>query len=177
MLMEPFYDLMIQSVERLSEGTNFSFLEAEADLGIPIDQRVDIERRLMWLTAYRSFMDQPWMGIGYMNIVDIFEDAYGWPVTSHGLITTLLAETGVIGFLLFVPILYAFFARISRAIRLRVGSDDVRFYKACRDSMIGVLFVGLFHQVQQSQLLFILLGWGYALSASTRKGPTRVEGK
>jgi hypothetical protein len=155
-------DNILQFADRFLEKTSFSYLDAEDDLRRSGEERTDFERRLVWLTAHRSFSDNPFVGIGYMNIGSRFEGNYGWYASSHGLVTTLLGETGLLGTILFLWVIFAFFTRIAAAIRLSEDAKEVKFYKACRSAMVCLLIWGLFHQIQQTQLFYVILAWGYA---------------
>jgi len=54
-----------------------------------------------------------------------------------------------------------FFKRINSATFRSMNERS--FYSTCKLTMLGMLLLGLFHQVDQSQALFVLLAWGYAL--------------
>ncbi len=123
----------------------------------------DLERRLLWLISYEAFVEHPVVGVGYGGIGDRFDDAFGYVMTSHGFVTTLLGETGILGTILFLLVMLGYFRRIGRAIRAGVSDEKATsFLRASRAAMIGILVIGLFHQVYQDQIFYILLAWGYA---------------
>ncbi len=157
-------EFLQKSIERFQVGMDLSFLDAESAIRLPAIERIDLDRRLMWLTSYNSFVENTILGVGYMNIGRIFLENYGWYIVSHGIVTTLLGETGLIGTLLFSWVLLRYFRRISISIRIAQSGEEAEFQIVCRCSMLCLLFSGLFHQLLQDQLFYILLAWGSALN-------------
>ena len=154
---------------RLQHATTFSFMDAEEEFQHPEMKGEDLERRMMWFVAYQGFVEHPIEGIGYGGINSRFDDTFGYEVPSHGFVTTLLAETGLLGTVLFLFVMTGYFVRLGRGLKQSSTYEQRTFLKASRASMIGMLFVGLFHQVYQDQIFFILLAWGYASPERNRR--------
>ena len=127
----------------------------------PADVQVDIERRLQLFISLESFLNHPMLGAGYQSTYVIIRNQFGREVSAHGLPSTLLGETGLVGTALFVWMIARFFKRINSATFRSMNERS--FYSTCKLTMLGMLLLGLFHQVDQSQALFVLLAWGYAL--------------
>jgi hypothetical protein len=81
----------------------------------------------------------------------------------------LLGETGLVGTMIFMWMIIRFFRRVNAQSRVASADEKDGFLATCRLTMVGILLLGLFHQVDQSQLLFVLLAWGY--SGDTRQAP------
>jgi O-antigen ligase len=129
----------------------------------PSTARIDIERRLQLFIALRSFLGHPILGGGYQSTYAIIREQFGWEVSAHGLPSTLLGETGLLGTALFIWMIGRFFKRI-RVLKISGAAERAPgFYSTCKLTMLGMLLLGMFHQVDQSQALFVLLAWGYAL--------------
>ncbi len=162
---------------RFGSGTDLTFLNAEDELSKSVEVQVDSGRRLMWLVAYRCFTENPIQGVGYMNIGEIFYNRYGWTVVSHGIVTTVFGELGLIGALFYGIMIYYFYKKVNYAIRIGGDTGIHNFLKSCRISMTCTLMLGLFFQIQQSQVFFIILGWGLAISDRLSQNPSMDQNK
>jgi len=78
-------------------------------------------RFLLWGSAWQIFLDYPIMGIGYDNFVELSATTHFFPILQalgegshqvHNIYLQLLAETGIIGFLVFVALVFAIFRKI-----------------------------------------------------------------
>ena len=63
-----------------------------------------------------------------------------------------------------------FFRAIRRASKATHDAIQLEFLATCKLAMLGTLLLGLFHQVDQTPPLYILLAWGYG-SASAYQPP------
>jgi hypothetical protein len=105
------------------------------------------------------------LGIGYMNILESSRQATGRSSSLHNMYMTFLLEGG----LPCVAIVLLLAWRHARALQTRVRfplDDQERDYaKALALASVGVLLIGLVHQVQQSPAPFMLLALGAARGA------------
>ncbi len=170
MIFEQGREFLQKSAERFGMGMELSFFDAESALSSHPTERVDLDRRLMWLTTYNCFIENILLGVGYMNIGQIFLDNYGWFVVSHGIISTLFGETGLIGAGIFFGILTKYFYSVSCSIAECKTREESEFPKICCCSMLCIIFVGLFHQILQDQLFYTLLAVGFGLRDRLKLG-------
>jgi hypothetical protein len=144
-------------------GTSFSISSAVLDeMSKAPEDRVDIARRLQLFIALQSFVAHPLLGGGYQSTAAIIMSRFGWEVGAHGLPATLLGEMGLAGTAIFVWMIARFYRRINYA---RARTRDLRrrgFLSTCKLTMLGVLLLGLFHQIHEMPATFVLLAWGYA---------------
>ncbi len=160
-------DLMSRSFGRFGAGsTNLDVSTALDELTRPRDEQTDIERRVALAVSFQSFLAHPIRGAGYFSTYAITGDLLPRPISAHGLPSTLLGETGLIGTLIFLWLIARYFRRLSRA-RAAAASPAVSaaergFLQTCLVAMAGALILGLVHQVDQTTWLYVLLAWGYA---------------
>jgi hypothetical protein len=103
------------------------------------------------------------LGIGYMNMVGHCRNETGKSESLHNMYMTFLLEGG----LPCVAIVVFLAWRHGRALRLSIataGSDEGAYSKALLLASVGLLPIGLFHQVQQTPALWLVLGLGAARS-------------
>jgi len=169
--MPSFREAFAHSVGRLSpSGTSLSVSSSILDeVAGSADAQVDTERRLQLFIAMQSFLSHPILGAGYESTYTIIHNEFGWEVSAHGLPSMLLGETGLVGTMIFMWMIIRFFRRVNAQSRVASADEKDGFLATCRLTMVGILLLGLFHQVDQSQLLFVLLAWGY--SGDTRQAP------
>ncbi|MDP9200810.1 MAG: O-antigen ligase family protein [Gemmatimonadota bacterium] len=159
-------DAFLHSLGRFSStSSQFSISSSILDeMARPAEGQVDIARRLQLFIALRSFLSHPLLGGGYQSTYAIISNQFGWEVSAHGLPSTLLGETGLVGTAIFIWMIVRFYRRIGSEASL--GSPhEIGFVSTCKLTMFGLLLLGLFHQVDQGQPLFVLLGWAYAMPA------------
>lgn len=166
-LVPTFRSGISQSIERLTSsgpvGTRLTISSTLLDeVKLPAEQRVDIERRLQLFVSAQSFLSHPLLGAGFQSTLAIIRNTVGWNVSAHGLPSTLLGETGLVGTTIFVWMIARFFRRINYAKSLTTNPQRADFYSTCKLTMLGILLLGLFHQVDQIPQTFVLLAWGYA---------------
>jgi hypothetical protein len=138
----------------------------------PQSGQVDIERRLQLFVAMQSFLQHPIIGAGYQSTYAIIRDQFGREIAAHGLPSTLLGETGLLGTAIFFWMIARFFRRINVHQSYALSEQERGFFGTCKLTMLAMLLFGLFHQSDQSPILFVLLAWGYALP-STREALSR----
>ena len=92
------------------------------------------DRMIIWRTAWDGFKDRPILGWGPENFLQVFDRYYqtelftptrgfgAWFDRAHSLIFDYLAETGVVGFLAFASIFFAFFWRFFRSQRQNLAT-------------------------------------------------------
>lgn len=160
-------DAITHSVSRLTTagpaGTSFSISSSlYQEAALPAEARVDIARRLQLFVSLQSFLSHPIFGAGFQSTLAIMRKQVGWEVSAHGLPSTLLGETGLVGTAIFVWMIARFFVRVNYARSLTRSASRSGFYSTCKLTMLGMLLLGMFHQIDQVPSLFVLLAWGYA---------------
>ena len=162
--------LMERSLGRLSTQTQLSVSSAMEDLSRPPEERTDIERRVALAVAMQSFIAHPLRGGGYYSTFAITGTLLPRPISAHGLPSTLLGETGLIGTMIFAWMIGRFFRRLARARRGPISESEYGFLQACIITMLGALLIGLLQQIDQTTWLYALLAGGYASSRPGVRG-------
>jgi O-antigen ligase len=121
---------------------------------------VDAERVWMFEQGWQAFTEHPLLGIGYDNISKRIEENYGPAITSHNLLLTLGAESGMPGSLIFIIMIVAFFKRVAWARRNQPVADK-GFHTACMASMAAALLSAMAHPLLALPLFYVLLGVGH----------------
>jgi hypothetical protein len=108
------------------------------------------------------------LGIGYMNMLEYSRQATGRSSSLHNMYMTFLLEGGLpcVAIVLFLA------WRHARALQMRMrfppDAEERDYAKALAIASVGVLLIGLVHQVQQSPAPFMLLALGAAGDAAER---------
>jgi hypothetical protein len=123
----------------------------------------EVERLAMFAEGFNAWYEHRWLGIGYENLAIYVEARHGFPVVSHNLLITLIAECGWPALLLFTAIIADFYRR-TRQVQQRAPSKEARdLATAARISMLGLLIGSMVHPLLHLQLFFVVLGIGAAL--------------
>jgi O-antigen ligase len=125
----------------------------------------------VWAPTMDSFLERPIRGVGFGVTYESILEPKGSELSSHSAHLSLLAEIGVIGYMLFLGIwMYPFVARLSRGDR--AGMDIY-----CR--VVLALNVALFaHQFFENSLMrygFHTFFWFYGLALVLRTGGIHKE--
>jgi O-antigen ligase len=154
-------------------------------------QLPDTEGRLtLWAVAWRMVEDQPLRGVGLGSFqtssvhyvlqpgpLTRSDQVIDTPKVTHNIYLQALAETGVVGLVLFIAVLGFPIACALRAARNfeRLGDSEMEIMaRALVAALAGVLAADFFASEQFSKLLWLLLGLGPALLAISLSGaPTR----
>ena len=137
--------------------------DVEHELALPAEQQVDVERRLQALVALQFFTANPLRGGGYMSTAAKTSDVYDREgLSAHGLPSTLLGETGLIGTALFIWIVSQSYRGMRHRLRQADSASERAFHRSVQLTLATMLFFGLFHQLHQIPSFFVLLGWGAA---------------
>jgi hypothetical protein len=163
--LPPVRGLMERGLSRFGPQTmRLSISSAMDELSRPPEERADIERRVSLAVAMQSFLAHPFRGGGYYSTMTITGDLLPRAISAHGLPSTLLGETGLIGTMIFAWIIVRFFRRLARARAGAISESEHGFLQACTITMLAALLLGLLQQVDQTIWLYVLLAWGYAAS-------------
>lgn len=133
------------------------FSEANAQHG----NYVDIERRLVTQVAIDSFDHSPIFGAGYMSTSYYVGELTHYDTSAHGLLTGLMAETGIVGTLLFV-IVCILTTKGYRARWRACVPEEKRWICLELLTFIAALVAGLFHQANHDFYLYLMIGGGLA---------------
>jgi O-antigen ligase len=118
-------------------------------------------------------------GIGYMNFMPLFGEGYDYSFESpqgkeqvgmslHNSFQTWALEGGVPCVVIVALLMWKYFSILKGRIRESKSEIETSCYKCFLIAMICLLVMGLFHQVQQMPILYILLGTVYALDEKRR---------
>jgi putative inorganic carbon (HCO3(-)) transporter len=151
--------------------------------GRQVDEFDQQTRLAAWAAARMMFLDHPVLGVGYGNYRSLYNDYI--PVArldeldAHNLYLQFLAETGIIGFLIFC-VLMAVFAW--NAIKLARHSDP--FYRLVGVGVGGALAGTLIHGMvdylfnaspQFGALFWLVLALGLVAFQDSRKNPEQAS--
>lgn len=151
-----------------------------------IDDFTAVSRLAIWGGAFTVFAHSPVFGIGFGNLRGLMGGLLnlpdGWTGDAHNLYLELLAETGVIGFVVFAfLIIYALRAAL---LRFRNAQDEFGglIGLAVFAAICGVLVHGtvdyLFHTTPQvTALFFLILGLLSAQASRHENGPAPSSSK
>jgi putative inorganic carbon (HCO3(-)) transporter len=147
-----------------------------------IDDFTAVSRLAIWGGAFTVFARSPWLGIGFGNLRALMGGLLnlpeGWTGDAHNLYLELLAETGVIGLVLF-SILIVFALRAALKQMRRAQNDFSKMIAvAVFAAICGVLVHGtvdyLFHTTPQvTALFFLVLGLLAAQGSVHKTEPNR----
>ena len=138
-------------------------------------EAVDIDRRLQAFVALETFLADPALGDGYMNTYMKVQDRFQREVSAHGLPFTLLAETGLVGTVLFLLMVASCYRALRRAAQGAASLRERGFMLTLTLTLTVLLLFGLFHQVHQNPTFHVLLGWGYAVAIAARPPRTAAS--
>lgn len=149
--------------ERIS---NMRHLQSTETLG-QADSSAE-QRFLIWRVASRVIKDNPVIGVGFgaypsANSVYVGQSrelafAAGKRDT-HSMYLNVLAETGVIGLVLFGGIIVSTLLLLSRAIRQMksAGMDELIQFVALRAAFVGFLFAAIFGTVHRVSFMYLFI--------------------
>lgn len=124
---------------------------------IPGEPHDPTRERLDELVAAR-FMDVQPFGIGYNTSGYFFELSYGYFTPLHNIYQIWIFEGGVFCALIMLGVLIRHFLALRRA-RLSAFDHEHEILARClMFATMGVLLVGIFHQMHQGPLLYAVLG-------------------
>jgi len=156
--------------------SRITYLDIAIDSNVIEAEKPDVLRWLIHAEAISLYKDNSIMGIGYMNFMPWFGDKYNIVTESgdgkeivgmnlHNTYQTWLLEGGLPCVVLVFMLLRRYFNIISRNIKTDKNNYNRAYFKLLAISMVCVLIEGLFHQIHQAPVFFILLGLVLALNS------------
>ena len=127
----------------------------------------------------RLLYKKNWLiGIGYMNFMPWFGNTYNYTslntrgkeivgMNLHNIYQTWALEGGLPCLIIVILLLWNYFKILIKKIRLSEKDFEKSYYKLLLIMMICLLVEGLFHQINQAPVFFILMGIVYALKYKT----------
>ncbi len=116
-----------------------------------------------WSEGLQMLMHRPIFGVGYHQ----FTQHHNY--TAHNSFVLCFAETGLIGYFLWLGLILLIFKQLTRAIALApAGSDGQRWAAALRTAMLGFFTCAVFLSRAYEPGLFILLGIAAAAAYCAR---------
>jgi putative inorganic carbon (HCO3(-)) transporter len=145
-----------------------------------IDDYTEVTRLAVWAGACSVFAGSPVMGIGFGNLRSVLASFIDLPddfiIDAHNLYLELLAETGIVGFLIFALLIFVALRRAWRLLRDRHDELNPIVGFAALAAVIGVLVHGgvdyMFHTSPQFSAMFFLI-LGLLNAAERRHTPIR----
>ncbi len=129
------------------------------------------DRIVMWETGWRMFKDRPFLGHGLGTFMNVFSGYkpknYPWIVYAHNCYLQIIAETGVVGLLIF---LWFAFVLIKDTIFKLIKCGD-KFLKAFLIGLIGGILAYLVHSFFDTNLYSLplaVLFWAFAGLAAAK---------
>jgi hypothetical protein len=131
-----------------------------------------------------SLYQANWLfGIGYMNFMPWFGERYSFSFETangkeiigmnlHNVYQTWAVEGGLACLVIVALVLWKYFSILRRRIKQSKNDWERAYYKLLIIGMICLLVEGLFHQVHQTPVLFMLLGIVYALDDRSKRRTT-----
>lgn len=161
-----------------SSSTSFNIGASVLDeFNLPIDERVDFDRRLTTFTAIQAFLDSPAFGKGYWSVYQMHRSDYGVELSAHGLIPGTLGELGIVGIVIFFMMVWRVMARAFTSVKMGSSVDSMTVHFLI--GMLSLLMLGIFHQTIESPFfglaLALLMGLGcrrYKLSSGKQLART-----
>jgi O-antigen ligase len=125
-------------------------------------------RMQLWTAAIRMFVSHPITGVGWMNFTGQATSFIDWrddpPAHAHNIYLSFLAETGIVGFLLFfVPI----------AVVMKKSAKVARSSTACLAGLLGIvvfLVQGLVEVTIEAPQTMLVFGVALGLACRSRFG-------
>jgi O-antigen ligase len=151
-----------------------------------IDDFTTVSRLAIWGGAFTVFAQSPMLGTGFGNLRSLMGGLLnlpdGWTGDAHNLYLELLAETGLIGFMVFIFLMiYALRTAVKQFRKTRDEFGRIIGIAAFA-AICGVLVHGtvdyLFHTTPQvTALLFLVLGLLSAQASRTKRVHPNVEAR
>lgn len=143
-----------------------------------IDDFTTVSRLAIWSGAFTVFARSPLLGTGFGNLRALMGGLLnlpdGWTGDAHNLYLELLAETGVIGFVVFGLLIVLALRTALRRLRNAQNDFNRMVAVAVFSAICGVLVHGtvdyLFHTTPQATALFFLVLGLQSAQGSIREG-------
>jgi hypothetical protein len=142
-------------------------------------EEIDVVRWAIFADAISLFQTNWMFGIGYMNFMPWFGDEYSYRfedvrdrevvgMSLHNSFQTWALEGGLPCLAIVTLLLWKYFGILRRRITQSESNIEKAYYKTYSIAMICSLIMGLFHQIHQTPVFYILLGSVYALGGKKR---------
>jgi len=151
-----------------------------------VDEFTEFGRLAAWQAAATLFLDHPFLGIGYGNFRFVSSElvpvALPGTLEAHNLYLQLLAETGLVGFLVFATVIGAFFFFSLRVIREQDLLCRIIAFGVC-GAITATLIHGMVDYLfnvspQFGALFWIVLGLGsYTMAGTTSNMISRTASR
>jgi O-Antigen ligase len=148
-------------------------------------EKPDVLRWTIYADAL-SLYETNWLfGMGYMNFMPWFGERYSYSFENvrgketvgmnlHNVYQTWALEGGLPCVAIVASLLWKYFSILRRRIRQSKNYREKAYYKLFVVAMICLLVEGLFHQIHQTPVLFILLGIVYAFDDNSKRRTPEV---
>ena len=148
-------------------------------------EKPDLVRWAIYSDAISLYKTNWLFGMGYMNFMPWFGEKYSFSFENakgketvgmnlHDVYQTWALEGGLPCLAIVALILWKYFSILRRRIRRSENDREKAYYKLLVVGMICLLVQGLFSQVHQTPVLFVLLGIVYALNDNSKRRATNL---
>lgn len=143
-----------------------------------VDDATELSRLAVWQAAVRIFLGHPLLGVGYGNYRFLYADfvpgAVPGKLDAHNLYLELLAETGIVGFLVFIVLVSAFFFVSLKSTRKQDSLSRIVAFGVC-GAIVATLIHGMVDYIfnaspQFGTLFWLVLGLGSCTVAGASRG-------
>ena len=142
-------------------------------------EKPDVLRWLIYNEASSRYETNWLLGIGYMNFMPWFGDMYNYSsenlngkmvfgMSLHNTFQAWALEGGLPCLFIVTLLIFKYFSILRRRAKYSVNDLEKSYYKLLTIIMICLLVEGLFYQIHQTPVFFIMLGIVYALDDKKR---------
>lgn len=124
-------------------------------------------RVFAWIDGLVMLKSRPIMGIGYQNFTELHGRA------AHSAFIQCMAELGLVGYFVWLALLYTGFSDISVAGRKAPANGIGAYAKIFQLSIVGFLGSAFFLSQAYSPVLYLILGLTVAAARTTESGASR----
>lgn len=135
------------------------------------------QRMEIWQAAIQMTKDNPWFGIGpgnFQNVIETYDSQLA-RMFSHNSFLNVLAETGVIGLLLYLSVFLIGSFQLVKAIRLHRGDWRAQAAWFVAAGIVAFVVISLFLTRHLMTIAYILLGCSSVLARKSSKEMPKEE--
>jgi O-antigen ligase len=135
------------------------------------------QRMEIWQAAIQMTKDNPWFGIGpgnFQNVIETYDSQLA-RMFSHNSFLNVLAETGVIGLLLYLSVFLIGSFQLVKAIRLHRGDWRAQAAWFVAAGIVAFVVISLFLTRHLMTIAYILLGCSSVLARKSSKEMLKEE--
>ncbi|HEV7763718.1 MAG TPA: O-antigen ligase family protein [Thermoanaerobaculia bacterium] len=132
------------------------------DVYVPAEPRDGARESLEQLVKER-FLDAQPFGIGYGTTSEHYLRIYRFPLALHNMYHAWAFEGGVFGAFIFLAITIRHYRALRKVQQIARTMEEELMARSLLIGTVGVFFIGMFHQMHQGPVLYMLFGLGLGL--------------